>query len=115
MNSLRHVLAALAVVSLGACSTTAPLPPPEPAVAETAPAAEPVEPAEPVRRASTRISIAAVGDMMIGTDYPENHLPDDDGVSGQVAGIVEQGLVILGGASEVEFAVGFEHKVTPCF
>ena len=81
MNSLRHVLAALAVVSLGACSTTAPLPPPEPAVAETAPAAEPVEPAEPVRRASTRISIAAVGDMMIGTDYPENHLPDDDGVS----------------------------------
>jgi len=27
-----------------------------------------------------RISIAAVGDMMIGTDYPQNHLPDDDGV-----------------------------------
>ena len=28
-----------------------------------------------------RIRIAAVGDMMLGTDYPENHLPDDDGVS----------------------------------
>ena len=28
-----------------------------------------------------RISIAAVGDMMIGTDYPQNHLPDDDGIS----------------------------------
>jgi len=28
-----------------------------------------------------RISIAAVGDMMIGTDYPRNHLPDDDGIS----------------------------------
>jgi hypothetical protein len=26
-----------------------------------------------------RISIAAVGDMMIGTDFPQNHLPDDDG------------------------------------
>ena len=26
------------------------------------------------------ISFAAVGDMMIGTDFPENHLPDDDGV-----------------------------------
>ena len=26
------------------------------------------------------LSIAAVGDMMLGTDYPENHLPDDDGV-----------------------------------
>jgi hypothetical protein len=26
------------------------------------------------------IRIAAVGDMMIGTDFPENHLPDDDGI-----------------------------------
>lgn len=30
---------------------------------------------------SVRLTIAAVGDMMLGTDYPENHLPDDDGVS----------------------------------
>ncbi|MGB5256646.1 MAG: CapA family protein [Woeseiaceae bacterium] len=28
-----------------------------------------------------RIRIASVGDMMIGTDYPQNHLPDDDGIS----------------------------------
>jgi len=28
-----------------------------------------------------RLSVAAVGDIMLGTDYPENHLPDDDGVS----------------------------------
>ena len=28
-----------------------------------------------------RVSIAAVGDMMIGTNYPQNHLPDDDGTS----------------------------------
>jgi poly-gamma-glutamate capsule biosynthesis protein CapA/YwtB (metallophosphatase superfamily) len=27
------------------------------------------------------ITIAAVGDIMMGTDYPENILPDDDGVS----------------------------------
>ena len=33
-----------------------------------------------------RVSIASVGDMMIGTDYPENHLPDDDGV-GFLAGV----------------------------
>ncbi len=32
-------------------------------------------------KSAMRISIAAVGDMMIGTDYPENHLPDDDGIS----------------------------------
>ena len=28
-----------------------------------------------------RLTVATVGDMMLGTDYPENHLPDDDGVS----------------------------------
>lgn len=27
------------------------------------------------------ISVAAVGDIMLGTDFPENHLADDDGVS----------------------------------
>ncbi len=27
-----------------------------------------------------RVTFAAVGDMMLGTDYPENHLPDDDGL-----------------------------------
>ena len=71
---------------LAACSTTAPVTPdPEPAPPEVAPAPEPAEPAEP-RRASTTISIAAVGDMMIGTDYPETHLPDDDGV-GFLAGV----------------------------
>ena len=26
-----------------------------------------------------RVRIASVGDMMLGTDYPQNHLPDDDG------------------------------------
>lgn len=31
-------------------------------------------------KSTLRVSIAAVGDMMIGTDYPQNHLPDDDGV-----------------------------------
>jgi hypothetical protein len=36
-------------------------------------------PPEPDKR-SFRISIASVGDMMLGTDYPQNHLPDDDGV-----------------------------------
>ncbi len=45
-----------------------------------APGPEPA--AEPDRDlTSKRISIAAVGDMMLGTDYPENHLPDDDGLS----------------------------------
>ena len=73
---------------LAACSTT-PLPPePEsesehepPIEVESTPVEEVVKiPGEP-DKSSFRITIAAVGDMMIGTDYPENHLPDDDGVS----------------------------------
>jgi len=31
-------------------------------------------------KAEIKLTIAAVGDIMLGTDYPENHLPDDDGV-----------------------------------
>jgi poly-gamma-glutamate capsule biosynthesis protein CapA/YwtB (metallophosphatase superfamily) len=34
----------------------------------------------------TLLRIASVGDIMLGTDYPENHLPDDDGV-GFLAGV----------------------------
>jgi len=30
--------------------------------------------------ASMRITVAGAGDIMLGTDFPENHLPDDDGV-----------------------------------
>lgn len=53
---------------------------PPPAVEEPAPAVAP-EPVPPAPDGpALRISIAAVGDMMLGTDYPENHLPDDDGV-----------------------------------
>ena len=42
------------------------------------PAPSPLPPAPD--KSGLRISIASVGDMMIGTDYPKNHLPDDDGV-----------------------------------
>jgi poly-gamma-glutamate capsule biosynthesis protein CapA/YwtB (metallophosphatase superfamily) len=85
VNSLRHSLTALVLGSLAACSTAPPVsPPPEPAdpvePMESVAPAETVEVVEPVRP-STRISIAAVGDMMIGTDYPEDHLPDDDGIT----------------------------------
>jgi poly-gamma-glutamate capsule biosynthesis protein CapA/YwtB (metallophosphatase superfamily) len=56
------------------------VPPPAPAPQAAAPVPEAA--AAPARDLSAkRITIAAVGDMMLGTDYPENHLPDDDGVS----------------------------------
>ncbi len=70
---------------LAGCATT-PEPPPQPvepvAVSEPEPAAPPEPPPPPEPDMSElRITFASVGDMMIGTDFPENHLPDDDGVS----------------------------------
>ena len=74
------------MLQLAACTTT-----PAPEVEDKPPTAEPASLPPPVEAAraappppdlsSMRISIAAVGDMMIGTDYPQDHLPDDDGVS----------------------------------
>ena len=73
---------ALVLVLLAGCATPpepVPAPPPQP---DTPPPAEPAPPPPPVPdRSKLRISIASVGDMMIGTDYPKNHLPDDDGAS----------------------------------
>ena len=85
MTSASRVLAALALALLGACATPpepAPEPEPEPVpVVAPAPLPDP-EPEPPAPdKSAMRVSIAAVGDMMIGTDYPQNHLPDDDGVS----------------------------------
>ena len=87
VTNARLFIACLALALLAACAT-APEPVPEPAAAavEDPPEVEMVTPTEPAPpptpdKAAMRLSIAAVGDMMIGTDYPQNHLPDDDGVS----------------------------------
>ncbi|MEJ2137964.1 MAG: CapA family protein [Gammaproteobacteria bacterium] len=80
---IKHVAQPIAILALLAAAGCATAPVevsedarPEPAeiVAST--------PAAPVPDyAAMRITVAATGDIMLGTDYPENHLPDDDGVS----------------------------------
>ncbi len=52
--------------------------PPAPMPSAPATGAGPTSASKPDIR---RVSIAMVGDMMLGTDYPQNHLPDDDGIS----------------------------------
>ena len=88
MTSRANKLALLAALLISACSTSPPVSTPEaPADPVTPQAIEPPPPItqpapEPPKpdKSAFRISIASVGDMMIGTDYPRNHLPDDDGV-----------------------------------
>ena len=89
MTRLSPAATVLALALLAGCATPpepVPEPPSEPGpiVAgpepETTPELAPEPEPEPDKSAM-RVTIAAVGDMMIGTDYPKNHLPDDDGVS----------------------------------
>jgi poly-gamma-glutamate capsule biosynthesis protein CapA/YwtB (metallophosphatase superfamily) len=61
---------------LASCATP---PPPSRLPAPPAPARE--EPASEPSRARDGLTLAAVGDIMPGTDFPENILPDDDGLS----------------------------------
>ena len=80
----RPAPALLAGLLLSACAS-----PPEPVVpaaptptaVEPEPPPEPPPPTPPARpsKAHITLTIAAVGDIMLGTDYPKNHLPDDDG------------------------------------
>lgn len=79
-----RTIAILALALLGACASAPPSEVPAPVVVAVEPiaAATAVVPAalpEP-DKSTFRINIASVGDMMLGTDYPQNHLPDDDGV-----------------------------------
>jgi hypothetical protein len=88
VTSATKLITAVVLATLAGCASAPPdesQPAPEPVtVTEPEPAAPagpdiPARPAEPDKR-GIRITIASVGDMMIGTDFPENHLPDDDGV-----------------------------------
>jgi poly-gamma-glutamate capsule biosynthesis protein CapA/YwtB (metallophosphatase superfamily) len=62
---------------LAGCATQPAAVPPTPSA--QAPAAPRTPPLPPP--AHPGLTLAAVGDMMLGTDFPENILPDDDGLS----------------------------------
>ena len=100
------LLAGCAAAPVATPSVTAPA-----EAAGAAPAVEPTEAdpssvtmaaiaaeAENQRLSNQRISIASVGDMMIGTDYPKNTLPDDDaaGFLGAVASILSEADIAFG-------------------
>jgi hypothetical protein len=69
VTSRRYLPLLLSLLALGACVTS------------TADVGTVTLSPDATAENPVRLSIAAVGDMMIGTDYPRNHLPDDDGAS----------------------------------
>ena len=71
---LRSCFAAGVLLALAGCATQPPAPAPAPPPPE-APQPQPLPPPT-----HPGLTLAAVGDIMLGTDFPENILPDDDGV-----------------------------------
>ncbi len=91
-RTVNSLVVILLVLGLGACATTSPTEPSEtpaplpeatpepvttPPVVEPPPAPPPPPPPPPKKP----ITIAAVGDIMLGTDFPTNRLPPEDGAT----------------------------------
>jgi poly-gamma-glutamate capsule biosynthesis protein CapA/YwtB (metallophosphatase superfamily) len=74
----RTLAGAALLTLLAACATQPPAAPPAP-VTQPAPALPAPPPFPPATHPG--LTLAAVGDMMLGTDFPENILPDDDGLA----------------------------------
>lgn len=114
---IRRFYALLACVALAGCAAgpdtsreRAPQPAPQTPVA---PAPQPVPPAQAAPAGPpVYITVAAVGDMMLGTDYPENHLPDDDGASflAEVAPVLRAADVTFGNLEGVLLDGGTPRK-----
>jgi poly-gamma-glutamate capsule biosynthesis protein CapA/YwtB (metallophosphatase superfamily) len=75
LSRLCAVAPLLAVLAACAVRPTAPVPPAAPTAPETRATDDRPAPTHP------GLTLAAVGDIMPGTDFPENILPDDDGLS----------------------------------
>ena len=77
MTSARASILAVLLFAAAGCASTSPSVTAADALASQATPPAPAEPS--IDYANARITVAGVGDIMLGTDYPENHLPDDDG------------------------------------
>jgi hypothetical protein len=118
VGRLRNLLPVLLLAVAGCAS-------PPVTVVDQAPAEhDPVQVQEPapeppavqakrIPRPELRISLAVVGDMMLGTDYPENRLPDDDaaGFLAAVAPILRSADLTIGNLEGVLLDGGEPRKV----
>ncbi len=85
MLNRRLITALILAAVLGGCATQAPAPTPPPPARPAAPAAPPAPDILDLTEQRTktlscrRLDVAAVGDIMLGSDFPKPRLPADDG------------------------------------
>jgi len=79
-NTITRLLPAVLLISACATAPKGEPPPVEEESIEIVSDTAQARAAASEHKAEIKLTIAAVGDIMLGTDYPENHLPDDDGV-----------------------------------
>lgn len=110
MRTRRVIVAALVYAGLAGCAMAPQSEAPGDAARQEAPATAPPAPAPPATTepppgpppppdlSALRITVATVGDMMIGTDYPDDRLPDDDalGFLDGVAPVLRQADLAIG-------------------
>lgn len=118
MGRLRRLLPVLLLAAAGCASPPVTVVDEAPAERDPVQVQEPAPealPAQPKRQArpELRISLAAVGDMMLGTDYPENRLPDDDAVGflAAVAPVLRSADLTIGNLEGVLLDGGEPRKV----
>jgi poly-gamma-glutamate capsule biosynthesis protein CapA/YwtB (metallophosphatase superfamily) len=78
-KQLKICLLGTAIVLAGCVSGPTQIPAATAEVEAVEPTVEVIKEIEP-DYASMRVTVAGAGDIMLGTDFPDNHLPDDDGV-----------------------------------
>ena len=72
----------LTAILLNGCSGSAKLPAAATTIEAKATTPANAKPAiAPIDKTTLRVTIAATGDIMLGSDYPEDRLPDDDGAA----------------------------------
>jgi Bacterial capsule synthesis protein PGA_cap len=106
-------LAIIVIAALTLCGCAAgPRPPAERRVGGATPQQEP-PPAPTAPPAARELTIAAVGDIMLGTDYPEDHLPDNDGAGflADVAPVLSAADLTFGNLEGVLIDGGSPRKV----
>ncbi len=103
------------LLSMSACSNTKPNPLFDKGLESSVAKTEPLQATKLPIAPNTTLNIIAVGDMMLGTDYPDYRLPPQDGKAllADVSGILSQADITFGNLEGTFGTEGIAEKACP--